>query len=92
VPHWVNCTVTPRQIRVDPKVRTVCRSVVTLGIVQVRVTRSPLRTARRSVGGLGSSSEGGCGGPIVAHAAIINGALRPNQRVSVKRLMQKKTD
>src|SRR5258708_35065434 len=35
-------------------------------MVQVRVTLSPLRTARRSAGGCGNSSEGGRGGPIEA--------------------------
>ena len=90
--HCVNWIGNPRQIRVGPKLRTVCRSVVTLGIVQVRVTRSPLRAARRSVGGFGNSSDGGCGGPIVAHAVIINGAPSPSKNVSGERFMEKKPD
>jgi hypothetical protein len=55
-------------------VRTVCRSVVTVGIVHVSVTLSPLRVARKSEGGLGNSSDGGCGGAIVAHAVSISDA------------------
>src|SRR5208282_1008919 len=35
----------------------------------MRVTRLPLRLARRSVGGLGSSSDGGNGGPSWAQPA-----------------------
>src|SRR5690348_17747238 len=67
VPHSLSAP-GPRQIRVGPRLRAVCRSVVTFGTVQVSVTRFPLRAARRSVGGLGKSSEGGCGGCTVAHA------------------------
>ena len=50
-----------------PKYRTLCRSVVRAGIVQVRVTLSPLRAARKSDGDFGNSSEGGSGAPIEAH-------------------------
>src|ERR1035438_3903411 len=45
------------------------RSVVWVGWLQVRVTRFPLRLARRSVGGLGSSNDGGSGGPNWAQLA-----------------------
>src|ERR1019366_9097794 len=37
-----------------------------MGSLQFSVTRLPLRVARRSVGGLGSSSDGGSGGPVWA--------------------------
>jgi len=65
VPH---CFITrvARQIRVGPTFRIVCRSVVRMGTLQVRVTRFPFRVARRSRGGLGRSSDGGCGGAMVA--------------------------
>jgi hypothetical protein len=63
-----------------------------LGAVQVRITRSPLRTARRSVGAFGNFSDGGCGGPIVAHAVNINGTPRASKSVEAERLMQTKTD
>jgi len=59
----------------------------------VRITRSPLRAARKSVGALGNSSDGGCGGPIVAHAVNVTvnvSALRAGKSVSRQRLMQKK--
>jgi hypothetical protein len=58
----------------------------------MRVTCSPLRVARKSEGGFGNSSEGGCGGPIVAHAVNISGALRANKNVGMERFMRKKTD
>src|SRR5208283_1511855 len=45
------------------------RSVVRVGSLQLRVTRLPLRLARRSDGGLGSSSDGGSGGPSWAQLA-----------------------
>src|SRR5579864_2587087 len=67
-PHSVNSVFIARQIRVAPKLRTRCRSVVIVGIVQVSTARPPFRTARRSDGGLGKSSDGGKGGPIVAQA------------------------
>jgi hypothetical protein len=54
-------------MRVFPKYRTLWRSVVRAGIVQVSVTLSPLRDAWRSVGGFGNSSDGGSGAPIEAH-------------------------
>jgi hypothetical protein len=41
---------------------------------------------------LGSSSDGGCGGPIVAHAVNINGAPRASRSFGVERLMRKNTD
>lgn len=63
-----------------------------LGSVQVRVTCSPLRIARKSEGGFGNSSEGGCGGPIVAHAVNISGAPRASKNFGVARFMRKKTD
>src|SRR6202042_1744756 len=72
--------------------RMVFRSVVTLGTVQVRVMWSPLRVARRSEGGLGKSSDGGCGGPIVAHAVNTNGAPRASRSFGVERLMPKEPD
>src|SRR5207237_4612582 len=63
VAHEVSTVSSPRQISVGPGSRTLCRSVVSAGIVQVRRTLPPLRVARRSVGGFGNWSEGGCGGP-----------------------------
>ena len=56
------------------------------------VTRSPLRVARKSEGGFGNSSEGGCGGPMVAHAVNISGVIRANKNVGMERFMRKKTD
>ena len=47
----------------------VCRSVVTVGTVQINTTLSALRAALRSDGVFGKSSEGGSGGPMVAQAA-----------------------
>ena len=69
----------------------VCRSVVTLGAVHVSSTRSPLRAPRRSAGGFGSCSDGGCGGAIVAHAVNITGAAK-TKSVEAERLMRKKPD
>src|SRR5206468_927876 len=80
----------PRQMSVEPRPRGVSRSVVIVGIVQVRLTRSPLRVARKSVGGFGSSNEGGCGGPIVAHAARINVVLTAKTSLCAMRLMRRK--
>lgn len=91
VPHCVVCMEAMRQTRVGPTFRIVWRSVVTLGTVQVRVTRLPLRTARRSDGGLGKYSEGGCGGFIVAHPMNIDGAANTSSFVAGNR-MEKKTD
>jgi hypothetical protein len=51
-----------------------------------------LREARRSDGICGKSSEGGWGGPTVAHATSINGALKASADISAERLMRKKTD
>ena len=42
---------------------------MTVGIVQLKITVSALRTARRSDGGFGNASDGGSGGPIVAQDA-----------------------
>jgi hypothetical protein len=56
------------------------------------MTRSPLRAARKSEGGFGNSSDGGSGGPIVAHAVNISGVPRANKSFEVERLMRKKTD
>jgi hypothetical protein len=64
------------QMRVFPKYRTLCRSVVRAGIVQVSVTLSPLRDACRSVGGFGNSSDGGSGAPIEAHPLAHTNAPR----------------
>src|SRR5579859_5491371 len=75
VPHSLSAP-SPRQMRVGPRLRAVCRSVVMLGTVQVSVTRFPLRAPRKSVGGLGKSNEGGCGGCTVAHAVNKSGAPR----------------
>src|SRR6185437_14248378 len=65
VPHSFISRVV-RQIRVEPTFRIVWRSVVRMGMLQVRVTRLPFLVARRSRGGLGRSSDGGCGGAMVA--------------------------
>jgi hypothetical protein len=78
VPHCVRGVSPPRQICVAPICalppcvvadRILCLSVVFSGTVQVKITVSPLRTPRKSVGGLGNSSDGGCGGAIDAHPA-----------------------
>jgi hypothetical protein len=50
-----------------------------------------LRTARRSAGGFGNSSDGGCGGPIVAHAVNKAGAAK-TKIVEAEHLMRKKPD
>jgi hypothetical protein len=51
-----------------------------------------LRVARKSVGGFGKSSDGGCGGPIVAHAVNMTEAHRASKPFVVGRFMRKKTD
>jgi hypothetical protein len=51
-----------------------------------------LRVARKSVGGLGNSSDGGCGGAIEAHAVKISGAPTANKNFGIERLMRKNTD
>jgi hypothetical protein len=51
-----------------------------------------LRIARRSEGGFGNSSEGGCGGATVAHAANISSATRGSKPVGVVRLMRNNPD
>jgi len=89
-PHCANVASSPRQILVGPTLRIACLSVVTPGSVHVRVTRSPLRVARKSEGGFGNARDGGCGGPIVAHAVNINSAPIARKNVSVERLMRKK--
>jgi hypothetical protein len=70
-------------MRVGPRYRTVWRSVVRVGTVQVSVTRSPLRPARRSEGGFGSSSDGGSGGPVWAHpeSRTLRAVAKPRLRV-----------
>src|SRR5581483_424672 len=73
---------TPRQMRIGPRCRTVCRSVVSLGVVQVRRTLSPLRVARRSATGFGSSREGGKGGPGEPQPqAISNSVINPSSQI-----------
>src|SRR5579863_10506809 len=67
-----------------------CRSVVEVGIVQVRVTFSPFREACRSDGGLGRSSDGGCGGPIVAHAVNSSGTHQGSESQTLEHLMRRK--
>jgi len=91
VPQVVNSP-GPRQICVGPTLWITCRSVVVVGIVQVRVTFLPFREARRSDGGLGRSSDGGRGGPIVAQAANISGANQASQKPNLERLMRRETD
>jgi hypothetical protein len=51
-----------------------------------------LRAARKSEGGFGKSSDGGCGGPTVAHAVNISGAPKVNKNFGVEHLMRKNTD
>jgi hypothetical protein len=51
-----------------------------------------LRVARRSEGAFGNSSDGGCGGVIVAHAVNISGAPTASKNFRIKRVMRKKTD
>ena len=67
----------------------VSRSVVAIGTVQVRVTRPPLRSARKSDGGLGKSSDGGCGGAMLAHAVISNDAAKAIADLAVNPLIRK---
>jgi hypothetical protein len=50
-----------------------------------------LRTARKSVGGLDNSSEGGCGGAMVAHAMLNSSAAIAGSAFRAS-FMQKKTD
>lgn len=50
-----------------------------------------MRTARKSDGGFGKSSDGGCGGFMVAHAANIKGAANTSAFVAGY-LMEKKPD
>src|SRR5271170_4050983 len=56
-------------------------------MVQVSVTLLPFRAACRSVGGLGNSSEGACGGPIEAHP--LNPTNDPSSNSPRKIFMQK---
>jgi hypothetical protein len=72
----VNSASALRQIRVSPTTFIFCRSVVTLGTVHVKLTRSPLRTARKSAGGFGNFSDGGFGGAMLAHAVNSSGAQK----------------
>jgi hypothetical protein len=51
-----------------------------------------LRTARKSKGGFGNSSDGGCGGPIEAHAVIITAAPTAISSLPKRIFIQKKTD
>src|SRR5207244_13585876 len=67
--HWLMTASRRRQIRVGPRCRADCRSVVKTGTLQVRYTLLPLCAARRSVGGLGRSSDGGIGAPVEAQPA-----------------------
>src|SRR5580700_12134563 len=71
--------------------------MVRAGMVQVSVTLSPLRAARKLTGGRGNSSEGGSGGPIDAHPVKQTNAasashcprrsfMRKQQTTSVARL------
>src|SRR5579862_1976336 len=89
VPHCVRCALSPRQTFVGPTARSVCRSVVLLGTVHVSVTCSPLRVARKSDGGFGKSSDGGCGGATLAHAVISNDTPRATIDLAVNPLMRK---
>jgi hypothetical protein len=77
------------QMRVFPKYRTLCRSVVRAGIVQVSVTLSPLRAACRSVGGFGNSSDGGSGAPIEAHPLAHTNAPRTGSNFLSRIFMRK---
>jgi hypothetical protein len=51
-----------------------------------------LRTARKSAGGFGKSSEGGCGGPIEAQADITAAAPNATSIFPHRIFMQKTTD
>ena len=79
-----------RQIRVGPKLRIVWRSVVNVGTLQVRYTWLPLRIARRSVGGFGSSSDGGSGGLVEAQPAsrVASTSAKQGPKQSRKGFMQ----
>ena len=88
-PAEANPVPTLLQIRVFPKYRTLCRSVVREGIVQVSVTLSPLRAACRSEGGFGSSSDGGNGGPIEAHPLAHINAPRTGSNFPSRIFMRK---
>jgi len=76
-----------RHMRVFPRYRVLCRSVVRGGIVHVSVTFSPFLAARKSVGGFGNSSEGASGGPIDAHPAI--SATKPSSNSPRRIFMQR---
>jgi hypothetical protein len=80
-----------RHISVFPKYRTFWRTVVRDGIVQLSSTLSPLRTARRSDGGLGTSSDGGSGGPIEAQPVQIKVAAT-SSRVAREMLIGRATE
>jgi hypothetical protein len=81
-----------RQIRVGPTTRIACRSVVMPGTVQVRVTRLPLRAARRSCGGFGKSRDGGCGGLMVAQFVEISIAAAATGSKSAESFMRTATE
>src|SRR5215469_3614984 len=65
-----------RQTFVTPGWRIFCLSVVSKDSDQVRKTLSPLRTARRSLTGRASSSDGGMGGPGLPQPAATPEATR----------------
>ena len=67
--HSLSTGLVLRQIRVGPGCRSMSRSVVSVGAVQVRRTLLPLRVARKSLTGCGSPSDGGLGMPGTPHAS-----------------------
>jgi hypothetical protein len=92
VPHFVSVGSAPRQISVSPKLRAVLRSVVNAGMVQLSRTLFPLRTARKSDGGFGNLSDGGCGGFGLPQAVKTSWMPRIGRIVREKRLMRQKSD
>jgi hypothetical protein len=46
-----------------------------------------LRAARRSEGGFGNSSDGGCGGAIEAHAVNISGIPTASKNFGIKHVI-----
>jgi hypothetical protein len=53
------------------------------------MTLSPLRRARKSVGGCGNFNEGGCGGRIVAQAVNASAVLNARSNPLRVRLIEK---
>jgi hypothetical protein len=61
-------------------------------MVQVRVTLSPLRAARKSEGAFGNSSEAGNGGPTEAHPVNQTSPATASNNCPSKSFMPEATD